>query len=93
MIDDLKKMLKERFGADNVQSVIIDKVVDDLNAGGGMNEWTIRTFVIGTKFFEMFKGGERTARDIEEELAATHPDLTRDAVRHIRLRHAGALKK
>lgn len=93
MIDDLKKILKGRHAADNAQSAIIDKVIDELYSGGGMNQWTVRTFVIGTKFFEIFKGGNRTARDIEEELAATHSDLTRDAVRHIRLRHAGATKK
>lgn len=82
MIEDLKALLRQKYGDDP----LIDKIIDELYKGSGITDPTARTFVIGTEFFQMMKTSGRTARDIELELSAKYPILSASGVWKVRRR-------
>lgn len=65
-----------------------EQVVEFLHSGGSLLSEGMRAQVVSEEFFRLYSSHpERTARDIEEELAARY-DLSRIAVLVIRLRVA-----
>lgn len=87
---DLLRILTERLGHTPAPA----EVVEFLYNGGAVNDDTIRQQVISVEFFRMYAEGDRTARDIEEELAARY-EVDRSTVYRARVRYlqAGARKK
>lgn len=64
-----------------------EQVLEFLHNGGAMTNEGMRAQVVAAEFFRLYGSTDRTARDIEEELAVRF-DLTREAIKAIRLRAA-----
>ncbi len=88
LITETLLLIAEKLGKDPTP----EKVVHVLHGLGIANDVDLRAYVIGSKFFTMYGSTTRTARDIEEELAAQY-NITREAVYSIRVRYARGAKR
>lgn len=87
---EIIRIAKTKLGDD----ATVEQVVEFLYAGGGLNDRTLRFHVIGAEFFRLMRETDRTAHDIEQELAARF-DVSRQMVEYIRSEFArgGRMKK
>lgn len=83
---DLLKIIAEKIGGNATPEQVIAFLLD----GGAINDASMRSIVVPTEFYRLYgRDSERTARDVEEELAVRY-DMTRDGIVSLRLR---ALRK
>lgn len=87
---EIIRIAKTKLG----ESATVEQVVEFLYAGGAINNRSLRFHVIGSEFFRMMRDTDRTASDIEQELAARY-DVSHNFVKYIRSNFArgGAFAK
>lgn len=77
---ELIRIVKEEIGP----TPTVEAVVDVLEKNRVLSERNMKPFVIWSVFWHLYKKSGRSARDIEEEIAAQFEDMTRDAVKDTR---------
>lgn len=80
MKDELIRMLKATNGAEPT----VEQLYVFMEQHGIMHDWRVRRAIIIHEFNVIFKSSNRTARDIEEELAVRY-GLSREAVKKMRI--------
>lgn len=70
----------------------VEEVLQELYRNGAINDRTMLFHIVSSEFFSLMRKGGRTARDIEEDLAAQHGICTR-MVRYIRTQSIRGGKK
>ncbi len=76
---EIIRIAKTKLG----EGATVEQVVEFLYAGGAINNRSLRFHVIGAEFFRLMRDTDRTASDIEQELAARY-DVSQDFVKYIR---------
>lgn len=82
MNDQLIKLVKQELG----EGPTVEQIIEHLFDSSALTSITVRRYVIGTKFFNEYSTGSRTAHDIEQDLAVEF-NLKDHTVNKIRRRY------
>lgn len=86
MTDQLLTLIRTEIG----EAPTAQQVVEYLTRHRVLKRRDVRPFIIHSMFWSKYKGSNRTARDVEEEIAV-YFDISRTAVMNIRLRYSKGL--